>query len=84
MSNHVTQSFKYICVGHKININELKYKCIIFKLLIISFKMLLLFFIHLVKYSQRNVNMSMIIYFFFSLIFLLLFALCIFPLLLGI
>ena len=36
--------------------------------------MLLLFLLHLIKYSQKNVNMSMIMYFFFSLIFLLIFA----------
>ena len=36
----------------------IKYKSIIFKLLT-SFKMLLfLFFLHLTKYSQRNVDMS--------------------------
>ena len=44
-----------------------------------SFKMLLfLFFLHLIKYSQKLVCLSMIIYFFFSLICLLIFALCIF------
>ena len=45
-----------------------------------SLKMLLsLFFLHLIKYSQRNVNKSHYAYiFFFSLIFLLMFALCIF------
>ena len=45
-----------------------------------SFKMLLfLFFLHLIKYSQRNVNMSHYDYiFFFSLIFLLIFTLDIF------
>ena len=44
------------------------------------FKMLLfLFFLRLIKYSERNVNMSHYDYiFFFSLIFLLIFALCIF------
>ena len=43
-----------------------------------SFKMLLfLFFLHLIKYSQRNVNVSYYdnIYIYFSLIFLLIFAL---------
>ena len=43
-----------------------------------SFKMLLfLFFLHLIKYSQRNVNVSHYdnIYIYFSLIFLLIFAL---------
>ena len=46
-----------------------------------SFKMLLcLFFLHLIKYSQRNVNVYD--YFFFSLIFFLIFVLCIFVLLL--
>ena len=35
-------------------------------------------FPHLIKYSQRNVYMSMIIYFFFCLTFLLCFALYIF------
>ena len=44
-----------------------------------TFRMLLfLFFLHLVNYSQRNVNMSHYDYIFlFSLIFLLIFALCI-------
>ena len=53
-------------------------KSIIFKLLMTSFKMLLfLFFLHLIKYSQRNVNVSYYdnIYIYFSLIFLLIFAL---------
>ena len=41
--------------------------------------LLLLFFLHLIKYSQRNVNMSHCDYMFsFSLIFLLIFALCVF------
>ena len=49
--------------------------------------MLLLFFLNLIKYSQRNVNMSPYdyIFFCFSLISLLIFALCIFvSLLLGV
>ena len=38
-----------------------------FKLLMTSFKMLLfLFFLDLIKYSQRNVNMSHYVYIFFS------------------
>ena len=41
-----------------------------------SFQMLLFFFLYLIKYSQRNVCVTMII-FFFSLIFVLIFALCI-------
>ena len=41
--------------------------------------LLFLFFLHLIKYSQRNVNMSHYDYiFFFSFIFLLIFPLCIF------
>ena len=50
--------FKYICVGYD-QYKLIKYKSILFKLLMTSFKMLLfLFFLHLIKYSQRNVNMS--------------------------
>ena len=63
------QNFKCICVDYKININYYNYKCIIFKL-------------------SEKVNMSHYDYiyiFFFPLIFLLIFALCIFvSLLLGI
>ena len=52
------QIFKYICVGYD-QYKLIKYKSILFKLLMTSFKMLLfLFFLHLIKYSQRNVNMS--------------------------
>ena len=55
------QHFKYIYVGYKI-----KYKSIICKLLMTSFMVLLfLFFLHLIKYSQRNVNMSHYVYIFF-------------------
>ena len=45
-----------------------------------KFKMLLLFFLHLIKCSQRNFNMPHYdyIFFCFSLISLLIFALCIF------
>ena len=40
---------------------------------------LFLLFLHLIKYCQRNVNMSYYDYvFFLSLIFLLIFALCFF------
>ena len=52
-----------------------------FKLLVTSFKMLLfLFFLHLIKEAQRNVTMSHYDYisFFFSLIVLVIFALCTF------
>ena len=57
-----------------------------------SFKMLLFFFLYLIEYSQRNINMPqrnvkflIKIFFIFSLIFLLIFALCIsVSLLLGI
>ena len=52
------QNFKYICVGYDYY-KLTQYKSIIFKLLITSSKMLLfLFYLHLVKYFQRNVNMS--------------------------
>ena len=51
------------------------------KLLMTSFKILLfLFFLHLIKETQKNVTMSHCDYisFFFSLIILLIFALCTF------
>ena len=85
-NNKIWQNFKYICVGYEININ--RNNNVIFKLLMTSFKMLLfLFFPHLIKYSQKNVIMSHYdcIFFSFSLIFLLIFALWILvSLLLGV
>ena len=48
------QNFKYICVGHKININ----RNLFYLHYLTSFKMLLnLFFLHLIKYPQKNVSL---------------------------
>ena len=60
------QNFKYIFVGYKISKNQYKYKSTLFKLLVASFKMLLfLFFLHLIKYSQRKlICLTVIIHFF--------------------
>ena len=85
-NNNIWQHFKYIYVEYGININ--RNKNVVFKLLMTSFRMLLfLFFLHLIKYSQKNVIVSHYdcIFFSFLLIFLQIFALCIFvSLLLGV
>ena len=58
-------------------INKVEYKCIVFKLLMISFKILIFSTLDKI-FSEMLICLTMIIDFSFSLIFLLIFALYIF------